>query len=207
MKPAASPIRSWTIRPRGARLRDPAAVINLCADVRQQSTEVGLPRLSEVSPMNWLPLATSQDLEALLTRFGGFHDACLREIHVWTETYVGPDLGMTCPSHLDTRARVLIQRQFRDPAAIELLFEEVVGLHVIPTGEHHDSIIFSASLIRRGPVTYWADVADWEPDAENRDGATWIGAHRVSWRDASSWLGPDLRYGTPESAPTRAADA
>jgi len=115
----------------------------------------------------------------------------------WSETYVAPDLTLACPWHLDTRARLLIQRQHRDPSAIELLFEEVVGVHVSPSREGSDSLIIAGTFLQRDGIIYWADVPDWDPAARNRDGATWLGARRLCWRDASDWLGSELRYGGP----------
>jgi hypothetical protein len=42
----------------------------------------------------WQSVETEGDAERLRTVFGDFHDGCLREAHVWTETYVSEDLSM-----------------------------------------------------------------------------------------------------------------
>src|SRR5215212_4141203 len=48
----------------------------------------------------WCNVETAADVERLLSTFGEFHDGCLREVHIWTETSVDDDLTMTCPGYL-----------------------------------------------------------------------------------------------------------
>jgi hypothetical protein len=146
----------------------------------------------------WNHIASKADAEKLLDVFGGFHDGCLREAHVWTEHWVAPDLHMHCTGELDTRIRILIQRQFNAPSAIELLFEQVVTFHLQPSPHNYDSIIFDATLLLDSDTVYWADVGGWLPTASGRDRSTWIAAKKVSWRDASAWMGSDLRYGADD---------
>ena len=133
--------------------------------------------------------------------FGSFHDGCIREAHVWTEHFVGTDLCMAGTGDLDTRVRLLIQRQCKAPSAIELLFEQVVTLHLQPSPENYDSIILGATMLCRDRTYYWADVSGWTFESTTHDDATWIAAKKVSWRDASEWMGSDLHYG-PGSAQT-----
>jgi hypothetical protein len=148
-----------------------------------------------MSPIVWNHLASKADTDNLLKVFGGFHDGCLREAHVTTEHWVASDLHMHCTGELDTRVRLLIQRQFRAPSAIELLFEQVVTFHLQPSPHNYDSIIFDATMFLKEDVFYWAETAGWSLTASDRDQATWIAAKKVSWRDASDWMGADLRYG------------
>jgi hypothetical protein len=130
-----------------------------------------------------------------MANFGGFHDSCLREAHVWSEHYVHPDLKMHCSGNLDTRVRLLIQRQFKNPSAVELLFEQVTAFHLQPSAENYDSIIFEATMLHIGDTFYWADSGNWLPTSATRDSATWIAGRKMSWRDASNWMGKQLRYG------------
>jgi hypothetical protein len=147
-----------------------------------------------MSAVTWNPINSQADVERLLTLFGGFHDGCLREAHVWTEHYVNSDLSMNCPGNLDTRVRLLIQRQFKGPSAIELLFEQVITFHLQPSEENYDSVIFDATILRDGDTFYWADTGSWLPKNATRDNATWIAAKKLSWRDASNWMGAQLRF-------------
>jgi hypothetical protein len=148
---------------------------------------------------SWSPLASQADLDQLMNVFGGFHDGCIREAHAWTEHFVDTGLSMSCTGDLDTRVRLLVQRQFKAPSAIELLFEQVVTFHLQPSPENYDSIIFGAAMLCRDGTFYWADDADWSPESSKRDESTWIAAKKLSWRDISEWMGRDLHYG-PGSA-------
>src|SRR5258706_13915877 len=97
--------------------------------------------------MIWNHLASKTEVDNLLKVFGGFHGGCLREAHVWTEHWVASDLRMRCTGELDTRVRLLIQRQFSAPSAIELLFEQVTAFHLQPSPDNYDSIIFDATML------------------------------------------------------------
>ena len=124
--------------------------------------------------------------------FRNFHDACLREIHVVTSHHVDADLAM----HVDWRTTVhmLIQRQYASPSALELRFEEVVELRVLPPPPDCERIIFGAAFFLREGIYYWADDAGWFPESHRDEGVTWIASRRVYWRDASEWIGNDIRY-------------
>lgn len=151
--------------------------------------------------MTWNALSSQSDLDALLKLFGGFHDGCLHEAHIWTEHSVDSEMRMSVSGDLDTRVRLLIQRQWRDPSAIELLFEQVVTFHLQPSAANYDSIIYEATLLHDGDTFYWADEGGWSPMGEARDRCIWIAGKRLSWRDASRWMGPELHYGAAEDPP------
>jgi hypothetical protein len=144
--------------------------------------------------MEWNEIKTQADADRLMEVFGDSHDACIHEAHLWTDHWVSPDLSMSCPGSLDNRIRFLIQRQFRAPSVVELLFEQVTRFNLVPTPENYDSIIFSASLVLHDGLIYWSPEGDWNPDDTDRDKSTWISAKVLRWR-AVDWLGPALRYG------------
>ncbi len=127
-----------------------------------------------------------------MTHFGGFHDGCLREVHLWTDWYVQEDLSATRLSQPGTTLRMLFQRQYRDPSAIEMLFQEVTSFHLSPVSVNYDPIIFEATLILEDGEFFWTD--SWGDEQENK--ATWVRAKGLSWREASDWMGEKLRYGS-----------
>ncbi len=99
----------------------------------------------------WQELRTPNQIDALMEMFGRFHDACVREIHVATGHYVAEDLSMSADWR--TTVHMLIQRQFSNPSAIELRFEEVVGLRVCPPPPDCVAIIFRGVChARRGSL-------------------------------------------------------
>jgi hypothetical protein len=144
--------------------------------------------------MDWAEIATQADADALMRTFGDFHDACIREAHLWTDHWVSTDLAMACSERLDNRIRFLIQRQNAAPPAVELLFEEVTRFNLVPSPEGYFSIIFEATLLVENGQIFWSPESNWRPDMPDRDETTWISARRLRWRGVE-WLGPDLRYG------------
>lgn len=144
--------------------------------------------------MNWNEIKSQDDANALMELFGWFHDGCIREAHFWTDHWVSKDLSMSCPGNLDNRIRFLIQRQFKNPSAIELLFEEVTRFNLVPTPENYDTIIFEAVLIVREDGIYWSPESGWSIDSSQRDNDTWVSAKKLRWREVD-WLGETLHYG------------
>jgi hypothetical protein len=145
--------------------------------------------------MTWHSIVTQADADALLQRFGAFHDGCLREVHLWTGHWVSSELSMACDS--TTSARVLFQRQVAPLSAIELEFRGITRLNVAPAPPSYTQILAEAAVCVHAGVIYWAEDSRWTPDAPDRDDSTWIGAREVRWRDASEWMGESLRYGPP----------
>ena len=148
--------------------------------------------------MSWIDLKEDSDIKDLLERFGYFHDGCLREIHMWTGTFVDENLSMTVPGELDTNVKMLFQRQYSDLSVIELLFEGVTGIHITPTPEGYDSIIYDAIILKSKNHFYWSDDYDFQPEKEIENGVSWIAAKKLKWREANGWLGKQNRYGNNE---------
>jgi hypothetical protein len=147
--------------------------------------------------MEWKEIKTQADADALMTTFGDFHDGCLREAHLWTDHWVSPELSMSCPGNLDNRIRFLIQRQFKNPSAIELLFEEVTRFNLVPTPDNYDTIIYDATLLVQDGQIFWSPENAWKPDKPRRDESTWISAKKLRWREVP-WMGKELHYGPKE---------
>ncbi|MEK4425023.1 hypothetical protein [Solibacillus sp. FSL K6-1523] len=145
--------------------------------------------------MNWIEVKDESDIKNLLERFGYFHDGCLREMHMWTGTYVNEDLSMTVPGELDTNVKMLFQRQYSYPSAIELHFENVIGICIIPTPENNDSIIQDAILIKDNDNYYWSDDYNFQPGKRTEHGVSWIAAKKLSWREVNNWMGNQIQYG------------
>lgn len=141
----------------------------------------------------WIELNTDSRVAKLMQVFGNFHDTCVREIHVATGHYVDSKLSMDVDWR--TTIHMLIQRQSRNPSAIELRLEEVIGLNVCPPEPDCESSIKAAACLLRGGIFYWADNGFWTPESHQAADSTWVAARHAWWRDASDWMGPELRYG------------
>ncbi|MDF2535373.1 MAG: hypothetical protein K0R18_1532 [Bacillales bacterium] len=143
--------------------------------------------------MEWNEVKTNEDIENLQKLFGGFHDSCLKELYLWTDSYVNEKLSMGMSS--STNVRILFQRQFENPSAIELLFERVTQIHMAQPPEGHDSIIYGASLLLEDELFFWADDYSWRPSEIIEYDVSWIASRNLKWRDVSSWMGKKMRYG------------
>jgi hypothetical protein len=148
--------------------------------------------------MEWKKIATQADADALMMLFGDFHDSCIRDAHIWTGSYIDTSLSMFCSPGLDNNIRFLIQRQCENPHAIELLFEQVTRLNLVPAPENYDSIVRDAKLLLKGGEIYWSTDGDWSPERPDRDDFTWISAKKIRWREVN-WLGKGYRYGLAET--------
>ncbi|MDQ0230203.1 hypothetical protein [Metabacillus malikii] len=149
--------------------------------------------------MDWIEVKTQEDIKNLMDKFGWFHDSCLKELFMSTESYVDENLSMGMSSELETNVQILFQRQFHNPSAIELLFEGVNQFHIIPSPIGYDSIIYDAKLTHYNGLFYWADTNEWEPQNDTFGATSWTAAKRLKWRDASTWMGKQKRYGVLEN--------
>ena len=146
-----------------------------------------------------------QSASELLNRFGGFHDACLREAAVRTETYVGSDGGMACPGHLDTTALLYFQSQGR-LRAIEVRCGGVTQFRLRPTAENRDSIISSALFAEEagvwrlsacfvgGPLVAPPNSVWSMPTRSFQDPDLEVIAQTMEWRPLPGAWGDHLRY-------------
>ena len=138
----------------------------------------------------WREITDEDVIQELMTVFGNFHEGCIREIHIATGHSVAQDLSMHCDWRMTVH--MLVQRQRRDPSAIEMRFEEVADFRLSPPPRDFVSVIFQAAFVLHEGVFYWSEDGNWSLGA--RQGVPVIAARKVWWRDASEWMGAELRY-------------
>lgn len=160
----------------------------------------------------WNSLLSQAAIDQLLIDFGDFHDACLREISVSTETYVGDNLAMACPAHLDTSVLLVFQRQMRPLPVIEIKCEEVTNLQLTPTAAGSDSIISSGTLSLadggvRLAINFFGAPLKSLPGSRivmrsraDKQSDLVVTARLVSWRSLEDGLGEGLRYRPKEGS-------
>jgi len=117
------------------------------------------------------------------------------EIHVQTKHFVNDELQMNVVGNLDVSAKLLFQRQFRDPSAVELEFLELTRLVLAPTGENYDSIIEGAefSITDQGAYLLHIDMRAPSPVSDAKSELL-IAGKQLKWR-AVECMGSGLRYG------------
>ena len=141
--------------------------------------------------MEWKEIDTEKDIEDLLNTFGGFHDGVIREMYLWNDYYVDEDLSMDSGDGA-LNAKVLFQRQWENPSAIEMLFSVIDKINIVSTPPNYWYMIFDVTLIYKDGLYYWAEVGDWEIGDNS---VTWISSRSISWRSVDTWIGSKLRYG------------
>ncbi|MGI2326770.1 hypothetical protein [Planococcus sp. YIM B11945] len=144
--------------------------------------------------MKWEVIQDKIDILTLMDFFGGFHDSCLKELVMLTDSYIEEDLSMSMSMEMDTCVRVLFQRQEK-PSAIELVFKGVTGLILIPRPANYDSVIRGATLTMQDGFFYWADTEEWQLEQRFDGTSSWISAKEIQWREISEWMGEKRRYG------------
>ncbi|MBL7851794.1 MAG: hypothetical protein JNN04_12900 [Cyclobacteriaceae bacterium] len=140
---------------------------------------------------DWKEIKDEKDIELLLKLYGHFHDGCLREVHIVTRESVNNDLSMVFDGQLT--ATLLFQRQYKNPTAIELRFDNVDQFNFNPPSPEYDSIIYNATFKQVDNLFYWADEDKWEVGDND---ATWISGERVYWRERPQLIGQVNRLNT-----------
>jgi len=128
-------------------------------------------------------------IKELQTTFGYFHDSCLKEMVMCNGFHVNENLTMAFGEGLHNNVRFLFQRQYKEPSAIELLFEGVEELHLGNAG-----FIYDVTFNYQDGMFFWADLYGVDRKDIRKD-VTWVVSKNIKWRDVSHWLGDIRRYG------------
>jgi len=147
--------------------------------------------------MDWIEIKTEDDIKNLLDTFGWFHDGCLREMHLWNSYYVSDNLSMG-PGDGVLNAKIIFQRQFVNPSAIEVYFTEVHRINIVSTPPENWYSIFESTFFYKDGLFFWADNGNWTCEEQNNNQTMWISSKGVKWRDKSEWMGNQLRYSSKE---------
>ncbi|AEE92445.1 hypothetical protein [Tepidanaerobacter acetatoxydans] len=142
--------------------------------------------------MDWKEINSENDINDLLKTFGGFHDGVLREMHLWNDYYVDEDLRMDSGDGM-LNAKVLFQRQGKEPSVIEIIFLGIDKINIVSTPPNYWYMIFDATWVYKEGLYYWAEVGDWEIEDNS---VTWLSSQNIKWRSVDGWLGSKLRYGS-----------
>jgi len=143
---------------------------------------------------DWTLVETAQDIEILMVAFGGFHDGCIREMRLIDNGYVTPDFGVGMVEA--AKLRIVFQRQWDKPSAIELEFTRLFHLNVPGLPENYFPDISEAALFIRDDKIYWAKTYDWKPET-NDNSVAWVSAKSLRWRKLKNALGAAPFYRSP----------
>lgn len=121
-------------------------------------------------------ISTLAQLDAFLDQVGGFHDGVIKEMHWINNDFVSDDLHLM-PSQGST-ARLLIQRQFDDPSAVEMELQGIKSIF-LDTREFVDD---SAAITEGGLLVLAIEDSRFIFE-------------QMTYRFVSEWMGEALRFG------------
>lgn len=143
--------------------------------------------------MDYIELKNNKDIEKLMKKFNWFHDSCIKELQYYSGGYVGED-GSMYPFNSARCVKVIFQSQDTNAGVIELKFDGIKKLNLIPRNEEYDCIIYSASLEKIGNIFYWSEWGDFEIEDLTKEEGTWVSAEKVSWRTLKNAYGNKKIY-------------
>lgn len=141
----------------------------------------------------WNEIISENDLDDFLSRFGYFHDSCIKEIKYISGAYVDEDLSMY-PINSERTAKIIFQRQYSNPSAIEMEFIGLSQLSIFPPDDNYTSEIVDATMIRHGDCICWCDCGGLSEMDLNDYRGTLICSSRVRWRTADEYIGQKEIY-------------
>ena len=122
-------------------------------------------------------VSTLHELDAFLARVGSFHDGVVKEIHWVNGDCVDERLDLKTQQH--SCARLLVQRQWDDPSAVEIKLYGVGWMHV----DARECVIESGCKASKEGLLLL--------EIERSEFAF----KRMSYRFESSWMGDSVRLG------------
>lgn len=141
----------------------------------------------------WHMINTINDLKSFMETMCYFHDSCIKELKYVSGAYVDKDLSMY-PINDRRALSVVIHRQFQDSPVIEMLFEGLKCLQLVPVDEQFTCEILDSTMILKNNLIYWIDCGA-EPDLDlDSYSGNMICASKLRWRSIGDSLGPEEFY-------------
>ncbi|MCI9415657.1 MAG: hypothetical protein HFJ79_10880 [Clostridiales bacterium] len=143
----------------------------------------------------WIMIQSQQDIDYLMSQYGGFHDSCLVGLSYQSGAAVDDNNSMCLGRSEQRRLRVLFHSQW-NKKALELCFLGVRKFCVAGWEDNYFCDIFDCHLSfhddlfagSKNPIIVWADNADFSPkDMWGRSilaepSITFIAADNLQWR-------------------------
>jgi len=132
--------------------------------------------------MDYTKIVTDADMKNFMNLVGGFHDGVVKELHMVNSAYIEENLSFVCNHKLN--ARFLIQRQWANPAAVEILAVDVTHFQINGSEE-----IYSATGQVR--IDRNLDIPEYKINFDHG----YFTCLKLWYREASTWLGKKVRFG------------
>lgn len=143
--------------------------------------------------MDYFEIKKDVDIEKLMKEFNYFHDSCIKEIKYCSGGYVD-EKGAMYPFNSERCINVIFQSQNANIRVIEVKFDKIGKLNLVPRDEDYDCIIYGASIKKINDLFYWSEWENFKlEDIKGEDG-TWISALKMSWRPLENAFGNKQIY-------------
>lgn len=143
--------------------------------------------------MNYIEIKLDSDIEKLMEEFGWFHNNCIKELQYYSGGYVDEDGGMY-PLNSVRNVKIIFQSQNAHTRVIEMKFEKIQKLNLVPRDEDYDCIIYEASLKKIHNLFFWSEWENLKIEDLQKENGTWISAQKVSWRPLKDAFGSQEMY-------------
>lgn len=143
--------------------------------------------------MGWNEVRHKGDIDYLLWQYGGFNDACLKELTFTSGAYVDDNETLYYGGWKDREIRAIFNRQWK-PSTVELLFTGVKKCSIAGWQDTYTCDIYGIYLNFRDDLMpgknliVWADTCNFDLEAELHRGLleepmpTYIIATGLKWR-------------------------
>ena len=136
----------------------------------------------------WNEIINNKTLKEFNEKLSYFHDSCIKEIHYLSGAYVDERLDMY-PINDCRILRVIIQCQNEKESMIEMEFQDLKYLKLLPLDETYTCEILDATMFMQNELIYWCDCGGLsEADLDDYMG-TVICAEKLRWRSIINHMG------------------
>lgn len=141
----------------------------------------------------WNEIKDQNNIDDFMKLFGRFHDSCIKEFKYVSGAYVSEDLSMN-PVNSKNTLKIIFQRQFNNPSAIEMEFSELLELRMFPLDDNFTCEILAATMIIENEDIYWYDCDMLTKKDRSNYKGTLICSSKVRWRVADEYIGQGEIY-------------
>ena len=141
----------------------------------------------------WHEINNPNDLINFMNIVYSFHDSCLKELKYLSGAHVEEDLSMY-PVNDRRILKVIIQRQLHVNSMIEMEFEGLKRLQLLPCDNNYTCEILDSTMILKDDCIYWCDCGGISEKDLDHYGGTTICAQKLRWRSIDKCMGKEEFY-------------
>ena len=145
----------------------------------------------------WHEIANADDINQFMEVTNNLHDSCLKELAYKSGAYVDAETMGMYPINDKRSLKVLIQRQEPDFPAVEMEFQGLTCLKMVPADENRTCEILDAALFLKDGMICWCAPADLRDFGPLEGVGTFICAERLRWRIETALSGDETFYQPP----------